>query len=72
MTDLESMELAAVPHIEAIMNLCDEKGVSLVVRVIPHPKRDIGLQILSHFHYAPDVRIATCTSMDEAIKRLAE
>jgi len=72
MTDLESMDVASVPHIEAIMKLCDEKGVSVVVRVIPHPKRDIGLQILSHFHYAADVRIATCTNMDEAMKRLAE
>ena len=54
------------------MKLCDEKGVSAVVRVIPEPKRDIGLQILSHFHYAADVRIVTCKSMDEAIKRLEE
>ena len=72
LTDLESMDVASVPHIEAIMKLCDEKGVTTVVRVIPDPKRDIGLQILSHFHYAADVRIVTCKSMDEARKRLEE
>jgi len=70
-TELESMDVACAPHIEKIMELCDEKGVSAVVRVIPHPKRDIGLQIMSHFHYAAEVRIVTCTSMDEAMARLS-
>jgi anti-anti-sigma regulatory factor len=72
LTELESMEVACISHIETIMELCDEKGVSAVVRVIPDPKRDIGLQIMSHFHYAAGVRIVTCTSTDEAMRRLSE
>lgn len=70
-TELQSMDVACVPHIEEIMELCDEQGVSAVVRVIPDPKRDIGLQIMSHFHYGAGVRIMTCASMDEAMARLS-
>jgi hypothetical protein len=48
------------------MRLCNEKEVSAVVRVIPNPQRDIGLRIMSFFHYGPDVHIATCAALDEA------
>ena len=65
-TDLESMEVACAPHLERIMELCNERGVSAVVRIIPDPKRDIGFQIMSRFHYGPDVQIKTCQSRDEA------
>ncbi len=63
---LESMEVTCAPGLEKIMQLCDEKGVSTVVRIIPDPRRDIGLQIMSRFHYGPAVRIFTCKSRDEA------
>jgi hypothetical protein len=36
------------------------------VRVIPDPHRDIGLKIMSIFHYAGDVQIITCQSLAEA------
>jgi len=65
-TDLETMDVACAPHLEHIMQLCDEKGISAVVRVIPDPRRDIGLQIMSYFHYRPEVRITTCRSLEEA------
>jgi GYF domain 2 len=70
-TDLESMEVACAPHLERIMELCNERGVSAVVRIIPDPKRDIGFQIMSRFHYGPDVQIKTCQSRDEATEILA-
>jgi hypothetical protein len=70
-TELESMDPACIPYVEKIMRLCNEKGVSAIVRVIPDPKRDIGLQIMSHFHYDPNVRIMTCPIMDEAMARLS-
>jgi anti-anti-sigma regulatory factor len=66
LTELESMEVACAPHIEKAMDLCNEKGASVVVRVIPDPTRDIGLQIMSVFHYDGRVRIATCTTLGEA------
>ncbi len=65
------MDLACTPHLEKIMQCCNEKGVALVVRAIPHPQRDIGLQIMSHFHYGADVRIVTCASAEEALKALS-
>jgi anti-anti-sigma regulatory factor len=71
-TELESMDVTCLPNIKNIMELCNEKGVSTVVRVIPDPNRDIGLQIMSYFHYGGDVRIITCERMDEAAKILSE
>ena len=66
LTELESMNVACAPHIEEAMDLCNEKGASLVVRVIPDPHRAIGLQIMSIFHYGGDVQIITCESLAEA------
>jgi hypothetical protein len=70
-TDLEGMDVACAPQLEHIMQLCNEKGVSAVVRVIPDPRRDIGLQIMSCFHYGPEVRITTCRGLEEAQEILA-
>jgi anti-anti-sigma regulatory factor len=66
LTQLQSMEVACAPFIEKAMDMCNAKGTSMVVRVIPDPTRDIGLQIMSLFHYAHDVRIVTCETLDEA------
>jgi hypothetical protein len=65
-TGLQSMDLACAPHLQYIMRLCNENGVSTVVRVIPDPQRDIGLRIMSFFHYGPEVHITTCATLDEA------
>jgi anti-anti-sigma regulatory factor len=72
LTDLQSMEVSCAPHIRNIMDMCNQKGVSDVVRAIPNPKHDIGLQIMSHFHYSGDVHIVTCESVDEALNLLAQ
>jgi anti-anti-sigma regulatory factor len=66
LSELEVMDVACAPHIEKAMDLCNEQGISTVVRVIPDPKRDIGLQIMSYFHYGGDVRIVTCETLAEA------
>src|SRR5215210_3104016 len=58
MTDLSSLELMdanCVPDLRAMMELCNRKGVKTVLRVIPHPEKDIGFTLLSHFHYGPNV-----------------
>ncbi|MGB8340654.1 MAG: DUF4339 domain-containing protein [Chthoniobacterales bacterium] len=65
-TDLESMDAACAPHLRHIMRLCNGKEVSAVVRVIPNPQRDIGLRIMSFFHYGPEVHITTCSTLEEA------
>jgi anti-anti-sigma regulatory factor len=66
LTDLQSMDVGCAPFIEKAMDLCNEKGASLVVRVIPDPHRDIGLQIMSIFHYGGDVQILTCETLAQA------
>ena len=71
LSGLEEMDLACVPHIKKIMDLCNKQGVETVVRVIPDPQKDIGLNILSLFHYRRRVRIVTCETLEEAMRALA-
>ena len=66
LTALESMDVKCAPSVEKAMDLCNEKGASTVVRIVPDPHRDIGLQIMSIFHYRGDVRIITCATLAEA------
>lgn len=65
-SELESMEVDCAPPLKRIMQLCNDKGASAVVRVIPDPQRDIGLSIMSYFHYGPQVQIQTCQTLEEA------
>ena len=62
LTELQLMDVACSPLIGSIMEMCNASEVSEVVRIIPDPKRDIGLQIMSFFHYGSDVRITTLES----------
>jgi hypothetical protein len=68
---LESMEPACSAQIGKVMDLCDQHGVGLVVRVIPDPKKDIGFNMLSIFHYPHRPRTFTCKTMSEAAKLLS-
>jgi hypothetical protein len=70
LSHLESMDLECAPHIEEMMDLFGRKGISLVVRVVPDPHKDIGLNIMSLFHYQRRVRIVTCETMQEAQRAL--
>ena len=66
LVELESMDVGCAPFIEKAMDMCNAKGASMVVRVIPDPHRDIGLQIMSYFHYRGDVKILTCETLAQA------
>ena len=68
---LESMGLACVPYIEQVMDFCDDRNVAMVVRIIPDRRKDIGLNIMSLFHYRRGVRIVTCETLAEAVAILA-
>jgi ABC-type transporter Mla MlaB component len=68
LSGLENMALDCVPYLSKIMDLCKAQGVGLVVRVIPDPTKDIGLNILSLIHYRGKVRIVTCDTLAEAEK----
>jgi hypothetical protein len=71
LTALEKMDVGCAPFIEKAMDLCNEKGTSMVVRVIPDPQRDIGMQIMSIFHYGGDTQIITCQTLAEAEQLLS-
>jgi hypothetical protein len=68
---LESMETGAAPFIGQIMDALAEKKVSAVVRVVPDPHKDIGLNILSQFHYGPETRLMTFETLADALQSLA-
>jgi hypothetical protein len=67
---LESMDSAAARHVAEIMDTLAEKGVASVSRVMPDPHKDIGLNILSQFHYGPEIQIATFETLADALQSL--
>jgi len=67
---LESMDPAAARHVAEIMDTLAEKGVASVSRVMPDPHKDIGLNILSQFHYGPEIQIATFETLADALQSL--
>jgi hypothetical protein len=69
---LERMDPAAAVPLAEIMDALAEKGVAAVVRVVPDPHKDIGLNILSQFHYSPQIKLATFESLAEALSALMD
>ena len=67
---LESMDDDCAVEIGRMMDLLRESGIELVVRVVPKPERDIGLNILSVFHYGRELRTVSCENMVEAAQVL--
>jgi hypothetical protein len=68
---LDSISANSANEIGKVMELCDQKGIGLVVRVIPDQRKDIGLGILAHFHYPHRPSVAICATMVEAAKALS-
>src|SRR6476659_2916588 len=69
---LESMDSAAAPHLAKIMETLTEKRAASVARVMTDPRKDIGLNILSQFHYGPEIQITTFETLADAVQNLAE
>jgi hypothetical protein len=69
---LESMDPAAAHSIAEIMDLLAAKKVASVARVIADPHKDIGFNILSQFHYGPEIRVETFGRLADAIGALME
>ena len=67
---LQSMDLSCVPYIRRTMDLLRDHGVRRIVRIIPDPEKDIGLNIMSLFHYPRDVQMVTCENRAEAERAL--
>lgn len=70
LSQLATMDLDCAPQIGRLMELADQSGVDLVVRVIPSPHTDIGMNILSLFHYRQQPKAVTCGDLIEAAKLL--
>lgn len=70
LSGIKTMDPACVPEVERMMDLCRDKGVATVVRIIPKRSKDVGFNILSLFHYPKNVRIITCSSTAEAERAL--
>jgi len=69
---LESMQPATARHVAEIMDALAEKQVASVTRVMPDPQKDIGLNILSQFHYGPEVKVATFQTLADGLQSLVE
>ena len=69
---LESMRPSAAPYIAEIMDALAEKQVASVIRIIPDPGKDIGMNILSQFHYSRELPISTVETLVDALDRLLE
>jgi anti-anti-sigma regulatory factor len=68
---LDSMDSDAARHVAEIMDALAEKRVASVTRVMSDPHKDIGLNILSRFHYGPEIQIATYETLADALQSLA-
>ena len=69
-SQLESMGQDCVPEISAGMELIDAHAPARLVRVIPDPSKDIGLNILTAFHYKQRPQIIACETLTEAARAL--
>src|SRR5260370_14772120 len=69
---LERMDPAAAVPLAEIMDALAEKDVAAVGRVVPDPHKDIGLNILSQFHYGPQIKLVTFESLAEALSALMD
>ena len=67
---LDSMEASCAKEIGEVMELCEQKGVGSVIRIVPDAGKDIGLNILTLFHYRRRPRIITCSNLAQAEEAL--
>jgi anti-anti-sigma regulatory factor len=70
LSQVESIDPECATEIGRTMELFDQAGVGLIVRVIPDPAKDIGMNILTAFHYPHHPRIITCETLAEALRKL--
>jgi hypothetical protein len=70
LSHLDSMDAACASDLGALMDLCSAGGLSTVIRVMPDPSKDIGFNIISHFHMPPPLRTETHETLAEAVSSL--
>ncbi len=70
LSQLESMGLDCRAELGRNMDLFSLAGVGRVVRVIPDPTKDLGLNILAVFHYPHRPEIINCSVLADGIAKL--
>ena len=70
LTKLNSMDPRCSEQVIEIMKSCNDRQIGTVVRVIPDPTKDIGFNIMSRFHYSPEVKLRIFEDLDDALKSL--
>jgi hypothetical protein len=71
LSQLEFMDSECAVELGRTMDLLNQHGVSLIVRVIPDASKDIGLNILTIFHYPHQPRIINSRNLAEALHQLS-
>ena len=71
LSQVEFMDPECLTEMGRAMDAIDQRGVSLIVRVIPDTSKDIGFNILTVFHYPHHPRVITCQNLAAALKELA-
>lgn len=66
-----SMDLDCTPYLTKIMDILRAHGMGLVVRILPEPANDIGINLLSIVHYRGAIKTVTVETLDEAERVLA-
>lgn len=56
--------------LKKIMDILNAQGVEEIIRIIPDPACDVGLSIMSIFHYSKNVKLITVSCREEAESRI--
>ena len=56
-TAVETMEPEVEGEVLKSMDFLNAKGVEEIVRVLPDPELELGFNLMSIFHYSPQVRV---------------
>jgi hypothetical protein len=70
LSNLEALSDEATRYIRRSMDVINDHGVSLVVRVVSHPSRNFFFSLMSLFHYDRFVPIIICNSLAEATRHM--
>jgi anti-anti-sigma regulatory factor len=70
LSGLEHMDRTCAVDLGRIMDLCNARGVAMIVAVVPDPTKDIGLRLLSLFHFNGGVQIELHSTLPDAVGSL--
>jgi hypothetical protein len=71
-TAVDLMDVNCLPDIAWCMETLEKAGVSKVVRILPDPRKDIGVNIIALFHSRRRIPRVICGTMEEALKALED